>query len=140
MGGYAALRIALRSPEAFAAVAAHSAMLLTAIPTASDGASRWHMNAFQAAFGSPIDPALWAAADPLALAGAADPRRTPRLSFDCGAEDRYGLAAGNQELHRRLQAKGVAHEFALPPGDHGYEYVRTVLPRSLRFLGQALAR
>jgi S-formylglutathione hydrolase FrmB len=32
----------------------------------------------------------------------------------------------------------VAHEFFLRPGDHGYEYVRSVLGYSLRFLGAAL--
>jgi S-formylglutathione hydrolase FrmB len=93
------------------------------------------MAAFQRAFGNPIDAALWTAADPLALAEKADPKRTPALSFDCGAQDRYGLAAGNEELHRRLAARGVPHEFALPPGDHGYEYVLSVLDKGLRFLG-----
>lgn len=138
MGGYAALRIALTEPDIFGAVASHSAMLLTRPPRAEDGASSFHMAAFQRAFGNPIDGALWTAADPLALAAKADPRRTPALSFDCGAQDRYGLAAGNEELHRRLLARGVPHEFALPPGDHGYEYVLSVLDRSLRFLGDAL--
>jgi S-formylglutathione hydrolase FrmB len=42
-------------------------------------------------------------------------------------------------LHRRLQARGVPHEFALKPGDHGYEYVRSVLPSSLEFLAKRLA-
>jgi S-formylglutathione hydrolase FrmB len=138
MGGYAALRIALAQPEAFGAVATHSAMLLLRIPTPGDGAGRWHMRAFHAVFGDPIDPALWAAADPLALASRADPKAAPALSLDCGAQDRYGLAAGHEELHRRLLARGVAHEFALLPGDHGYEYVRSALPRSLRFLAARL--
>ena len=139
MGGYAALRIALSQPELFGAVAAHSAMLLEAIPRPEDGARRWHMDAFHRVFGDPIDPALWASSDPLAWARRADPARTPRLYFDCGAQDRFGLYAGNTELHRRLQARGVPHEFSLQPGDHGYEYVRSVLPRSLAFLGRFLA-
>jgi S-formylglutathione hydrolase FrmB len=138
MGGYAALRIALSEPDVFAAVVTHSAMLLTRAPRAEDGASAFHMAAFRRAFGDPIDGALWTAADPLALADKADPKKTPALSFDCGAQDRYGLAAGNEELHRRLAARGVAHEFALPPGDHGYEYVLTVFDKGLRFLGAAL--
>jgi S-formylglutathione hydrolase FrmB len=137
MGGYAALRIALAHPDLFRVVAAHSAMLLTKPP--QDGeASRWHMAAFHAAFGDPIDPLRWAASDPLALAGAADPKAVPELLFDCGSEDRYRLFEGNQELHRRLEARGVRHRFALHPGDHGYEYVRAVLPESLRFLADAL--
>jgi S-formylglutathione hydrolase FrmB len=40
MGGYAALRIALSHPEAYRAVAAHSAMVLEAIPTACRGRRR----------------------------------------------------------------------------------------------------
>ena len=64
----------------------------------------------------------------------------PALSFDCGDHDRYGLGAGNEELHRRLQARGIAHEFALHPGDHGYEYVRSVLPSSLEFCRRGSAR
>jgi S-formylglutathione hydrolase FrmB len=139
MGGYAALRMALAHPDLFRAVATHSAMLLEKIPTAEEGAGRWHMAAFSKVFGTPIDAALWTANDPLALAAKADPKATPALYFDCGTEDRYGLFAGNRELHRRLEARGVAHEFGLYPGDHGYEYVHTVLDKSLRFLGRALA-
>jgi S-formylglutathione hydrolase FrmB len=139
MGGYAALRMALAHPDLFRAVATHSAMLLEKIPTAEEGAGRWHMAAFQKVFGTPIDAALWTANDPLALAVKADPKAAPALYFDCGTEDRYGLFAGNRELHRRLEARGVAHEFGLYPGDHGYEYVHTVLDKSLRFLGRALA-
>jgi len=140
MGGYAALRMALAHPDLFRAVATHSAMLLEKIPTAEEGAGRWQMAAFSKVFGDPIDTALWAANDPLALALKADPKTTPALYFDCGTEDRYGLFAGNRELHKRLEARGVAHEFGLYPGDHGYEYVRTVLDKSLRFLGRQFDR
>jgi len=140
MGGYAALRMALAHPDLFRAVATHSAMLLEKIPTAEEGAGRWQMAAFYKVFGEPIDAALWTANDPLALALKADPKTAPALYFDCGTEDRYGLFAGNRELHKRLEARGVAHEFGLYPGDHGYEYVRTVLDKSLRFLGRQFAR
>lgn len=134
MGGYAALRIAFRQPTTFVAVATHSAMLLSHPPTPEEGAGRWHMAAFQRVFGTPIDTRLWEASDPLFLATLLAPAQAPALSFDCGAQDRYGLFAGHRRLHEILQARGVAHEFSLPPGDHGYDYVRAELPRSLRFL------
>jgi S-formylglutathione hydrolase FrmB len=137
MGGYAALRIALKEPALYRAVATHSAMLLETIPTPAQGAGRWHMAAFNKVFGDPIDAKLWAASDPLALAETADPRSTPALYFDCGSEDRYGLFTGNEDLHRRLAARGVAHTFALHPGNHGYEYVLSVLDQSLRFAAEA---
>jgi S-formylglutathione hydrolase FrmB len=138
MGGYAALRIALADPGRFAAVATHSAMLLTKPPTPADGAGRHQMQALARVFGDPVDPALWAANDPLTLAEKADPKALPALRFDCGRDDRYGLAAGQRELERRLTARGARLEAELPPGDHGYDYVRTVLPKSLRFLGEHL--
>jgi S-formylglutathione hydrolase FrmB len=139
MGGYAALRIGLAQPQLFAAVGAHSAMLVAHPPTREDGAGRWQMSALNAAFGDPIDPERWAAADPLRWAERADPKDAPALYFDCGSQDRFGFQAGARELHERLLGRGVPHEFALHPGDHGYDYVRTVLPRSLAFLTRALS-
>jgi S-formylglutathione hydrolase FrmB len=138
MGGYAALRIAFTHPEAFQVVVTHSAMLLEKMPTAEDGAGLWQMNAFWSVFGKPIDAKLWAANDPLALAAKADPASVPALSFDCGQQDRYGLFRGNEDLHKELAAAGVRHEFALHPGDHGYEYVLSVFDKGLRFVTGAL--
>lgn len=138
MGGYAALRIAFARPELFKAVATHSAMLLEKIPTPEDGAGKYHMAAFQKVFGDPLDPKLWADSDPLALSAKADPKSAPALYFDCGSTDRYGLFVGNEDLDKRLDARGVAHTFALHPGDHGYEYVKSVLPLSLTFLAAHL--
>jgi S-formylglutathione hydrolase FrmB len=138
MGGYAALRIAFTSPGFASAVATHSAMLLETIPSADQGAGRWHMAAFTEVFGSPVDAELWARNDPLRLAVTADPTSAPALFVDCGAEDRYGLAAGHRALHRILDERKIPHAFELPPGDHGYEFVRSRLEASLRFLGERL--
>lgn len=138
MGGYGALRLAFKYPERYAAVVTHSAMLLEKIPTAEDGARRGQMASFNRVFGDPIDAAAWAANDPLQLASKADPKTAPALYFDCGSEDRFGLFVGNKDLHQKLEARGVKHEFGLYPGDHGYEYVRSVIDKSLRFLGSAL--
>jgi len=140
MGGYAALHVAFEQPGLVAAVATHSAMLLERIPSAEQGAGRWHMAAFNKVFGDPIDAALWSENDPLAWARKVDPKAAPALFVDCGAEDRYGLASGHRELHRILDERGVAHAFELPPGDHGYEFVRARLEKSLLFLGGALTR
>jgi S-formylglutathione hydrolase FrmB len=138
MGGYAALRIAFAHPELFGAVATHSAMLLERAPSTQEGAGRWHMAAFQAVFGSPIDPVLWAANDPLVSARRVAAKEAPALYFDCGSEDRYGLAAGHRELDRILGERGIAHSFTLAPGDHGYDFVRSRIDTSLAFLGRAL--
>jgi S-formylglutathione hydrolase FrmB len=138
MGGYGALHIAFDQPGLVAAVATHSAMLLEKVPSAEAGARRGQMAAFHQVFGDPIDTALWTANDPLALARKLNAKAAPALFLDCGAGDRYGLASGHGELHRILDERGVAHSFELPPGDHGYEFVRARLEKSLRFLGDRL--
>lgn len=138
MGGYAALRLAFAQPALYRAVATHSAMLLEKIPSAEQGAGRWHMAAFNAVFGNPIDAALWAANDPIALAGRVEPKTVPALYADCGSEDRFGLFAGHRDLDAVLNRRGIAHTLELAPGDHGYEFVRGRLDESLRFLGAAL--
>ena len=138
MGGYAALHVAFEQPSLVVAVATHSAMLLERIPSAGQGAGRWHMAAFNKVFGDPIDTALWAENDPLVWARRVDPKAVPALFVDCGAEDRYSLASGHRDLHKILDERGIAHSFELPPGDHGYEFVRARLEKSLVFLGRAL--
>ena len=82
--------------------------------------------------------ALWAENDPLAQARKVDPKAVPALYMDCGSEDRYGLASGNRDLHRILEERGIPHQFELAPGDHGYEFVRARIERSLGFLAKAL--
>ncbi len=138
MGGYAALHVAFDQPGLFTAVATHSAMLLEQIPSTEQGAGRWHMAAFNAVFGNPIDPALWAENDPLAWARKVDPKAVPALYFDCGSEDRFGLFNGNRDLHKILEERGIPHTFELAPGDHGYEFVRARIEKSLAFLAKTL--
>ena len=138
MGGYAALHIAFDQPGLVCAVATHSAMLLERIPSVEQGAGRWQMAAFNKVFGDPIDPSLWAENDPFVKAKQVDVKSVPALYMDCGTEDRYGLANGHRDLDRILRERGIPHQFELAPGDHGYEFVRARIDKSLKFLGNAL--
>ena len=139
MGGYGALNIAFSRPEVFGVVATHSAMLLTEIPTIEQGARGGQMRAFTGVFGEPVDPAVWKADDPLELAKTVDAKKVPALYFDCGGQDRYGLFKGNEALHTILDGRKIANDFSISPGDHGYEFVKSVLPKSLSFLKAKLA-
>jgi len=139
MGGYGALSIAFSAPQAFGAVATHSAMLLSEIPTPEAGARGGQMRAFTGVFGEPVDVAMWKSKDPLELAKSAETKGLPPLYFDCGSSDRYGLLVGNQALHKTLESRKVPHEFGIYPGDHGYDFVRSVFARSLAFLKERLA-
>ncbi len=134
MGGYAALRIAFTRPDLFAAVATHSAMLLETPPSAAQGARPGHMRAFHGVFGDPIDAALWKRTTRSPWRATLEPSTSPALYMDCGAEDRYGLARGHRALGRILDERGVPHTLELPPGDHGYDFVRARLAESLSFL------
>src|SRR5262249_5675726 len=116
----------------------HSAMLLEKMPTREQGAGRWQMDAFHSVFGDPMNAALWDANDPLKLAARVAPAAVPALRFDCGAQDRYGLAHGNAALREVLEARGIKHTFLTPPGDHGYEYVLSVFADGLKFLDESL--
>lgn len=138
MGGYGALNIAFSQPGVFGAVATHSAMLLTEIPTVEAGARGGQMRAFTGVFGEPVDPAIWKADDPLELARSADPSKLPALYFDCGGQDRYGLFKGNEALHDILESRKIAADFSISPGDHGYDFVRSVFAKSMGFLKSQL--
>jgi S-formylglutathione hydrolase FrmB len=139
MGGYGALNIAFSQPGVFGAVATHSAMLLTEIPTVEAGARGSQMRAFTGVFGEPVDPAIWKADDPLELARTVEASRVGALYFDCGGQDRYGLYTGNEALHKILESRGIAHDFSIAPGDHGYDFVKSVFAKSLGFLKGKLA-
>ena len=139
MGGYGALNIAFSRPDVFVAVATHSAMLLTEIPTIEAGARGGQMRAFTGVFGEPVDAAVWKADDPLELAKTVDAKKVPALYFDCGGQDRYGLFKGNELLHTILDGRKIANDFSISPGDHGYEFVKSVFPKSLGFLKARLA-
>ena len=139
MGGYGALNIAFSQPGVFGAVATHSAMLLTEIPTVEAGARGGQMRAFTGVFGEPVDAAIWKADDPLELARAVEAAKVPALYFDCGGQDRYGLFAGNEALHKTLDARKIAHDFSISPGDHGYDFVKSVFAKSLGFFKGRLA-
>lgn len=133
MGGYGALKCALRRPQQYAGAAAFSAVM-----DANDFLHRrqasggLHPGEAAAVFGP--GEQVPAAEDLFALLGAADPAALPRLFVGCGTADR--LWPMNQEMHRRLNRRGVAHEFCTCPGGHTWDVWGKLLQTALdRFLG-----
>lgn len=137
MGGYGALRLALRRPDFFGSVAVHSAAIVGELPAVDTGSNaRGPLRLFANVFGSPVDRGFWDRNNPLALA------RTAVLSglkiyFDCGSQDDYGFDSGAQALHNLLVSRKVAHEFHLYPGGHNWLYFAEHLPASLEFESRA---
>jgi S-formylglutathione hydrolase FrmB len=128
MGGYGALLIAFKHPELFAGVAAHSAALFDELPqppkSPEDRGGKYRYDLAAKLFGSPPDPAFFQANNPLHLAhtNAAALKRL-KIYFDIGESDRYGFERGNLKLSKTLKAAGVAHEYTLAPGAHGWSFL-----------------
>ncbi|HJR09095.1 MAG TPA: alpha/beta hydrolase-fold protein [Pyrinomonadaceae bacterium] len=128
MGGYGALLIAFKHPELFAGVAAHSAALFDELPqppkSPEDRGGKYRYDLATKLFGSPPDSAFFQANNPLNLArtNAAQIKRL-KIYFDIGQSDRYGFERGNQKLADTLKAAGVAHEYTLAPGAHGWSFL-----------------
>jgi S-formylglutathione hydrolase FrmB len=137
MGGYGALRLAFKYPNLFGSVGAHSAALMDKLPEGiGTGGGGPGARVLGNAFGTPIDREFYQANSPIALA------RTAKLAglkiyFDCGLQDDFGFDAGARELNAALKKRGVAHEFHLYPGVHGWEYVAEHLDASLKFHSRA---
>lgn len=123
MGGYGALRLALRHPERFVSAFAHSSRL----PAREElPALAW---ARAAAVG--IDEL-----DVDALAARVDRARLPRLAFDCGTEDH--LLGDSRRFHDVLTRLGIAHDYAEHPGGHTWDYWDAHVSDALAFHARAL--
>lgn len=135
MGGYGALKIAMRHPDMFNAVSAHSAMLIDDFDSVrvNPRAEQLYTLLFDRIFGLSESMDLWNANNPLRMAAESEGIDTLRIYFDCGTEDEYGFFVGAQRLHDVLEERGIAHEFHLYPGTHGWDYARQHTPASLMF-------
>jgi S-formylglutathione hydrolase FrmB len=135
MGGYGALRFALKYPDLFSSVSAHSAALMQRPPqilSAAGGSS-----ALGGVFGSPIDSAFWERNSPFTLARNTKGLSGLKIYFDCGREDHYGFATGAQQFHELLTRLGIPHEFHLYPGGHDWAYFAEHVDESLEFHSRA---
>jgi S-formylglutathione hydrolase FrmB len=141
MGGYGALKIAMKHPEMFGSVSAHSAALVPDFNTTTVAGRR--LDAFKSLFdsiygigfaaGGPLDLKYWDANNPLELARDTSKFQSMKIYFDCGTEDDYGFYAGHQVLDDLLTKAKYAHTAALYPGPHGWDYAKQHTQQSLLF-------
>jgi S-formylglutathione hydrolase FrmB len=144
MGGFGALKFAFQHPEIFSAVFAHQAAILPDSPAEVSGRSQRVMGFLQQngtlelLFGDPIDVEVWKASNPLSLASTAKFDPPLAIYFDCGESDSYGFDEPARAMDEVLTKRGIPHEFAIRPGTHGNEFVRSAFPYSLAFLDKHL--
>jgi S-formylglutathione hydrolase FrmB len=135
MGGYGALKIAMKHPDMFGSASAHSAVLLQDLSAAKVSGGR--LARFQALFdriyGINTDLTYWESNNPMTLAKDTKKLNGLKLYFDCGTEDDFGFEVGTRQLDELLTKAGYPHESHLYPGNHGWDYARQHTGESLLF-------
>ena len=141
MGGYGALKIAMKHPEMFGSVSAHSAALVPDFNSTTVTGRR--LDQFKSLFdsifgigfagGGQLDLTYWNANNPLELAKDTAKFQGMKIYFDCGTEDDYGFYAGQQVLDDLLTKAKYPHTAALHPGVHGWDYAKQHTQQSLLF-------
>lgn len=139
MGGWGALLLAFKHPEMFSTVTTHSAALFSELPhpSGTDRRSQFMMQIIGKIFGDPPDEDYFRSVNPTFVVEAntaAIKKSGIKIYFDCGTEDRYGFQESNKGFDEKLTKLGLAHEFNLFPGNHGWEYMISVADHSYAFL------
>lgn len=131
MGGYGALKMALKRPAAFAVAASFSgAFGATREGELERVISAAEVERLQAIFGPP-GSATRQENDVFSLAAALKPAGAPYIYIDCGIAD-AALIGPNRELVAALHKAGIAYEYHEVAGAHSWDYwdrrVREFLP------------
>jgi S-formylglutathione hydrolase FrmB len=151
MGAYGALKIAMKYPDRYAAVAGQSPILFPGSnPLALSEevkTSRFYsffVNMLTPIFGNPIRQDLWDANNPLVLAKS---RKLDSLKiyFDYGTDDRYipmiHLDEGCKTLDRILTEEKIPHTFKVRDGEpHGWALIAAHLEETVPFLCQTFRK
>jgi len=124
MGGYGAIKLALKYPELFISATGHSGAYYRHFELISDQMQQ----ELEAVFGGPQIPPL---DNCHLLAEQADPTTLPALRFDCGIDD--FLLEVNRDFHQHLQDLGIAHEYDEFAGGHAWPYWDEHIQESLAF-------
>jgi S-formylglutathione hydrolase FrmB len=131
MGGYGAVRFAVRHPEEFSVVV--SIIGLLDFPRRADLPEGQNYTVPVARFGD--DPSQWQAFNPLHEADALRDHAVLIITA-ANAFDR----TMNEHFHARLRERKVEHEYLVLPGAHTFQVVHAAMPRVVEFVGRSLAR
>jgi S-formylglutathione hydrolase FrmB len=117
MGGYGAIKLAVKYPDIFSSAVSHSGALCFAhrpnVPTPEEP---WRVEFARIAGENPQGGPN----DIFALAEKVPVEKRPALRIDCGVED--FLIEDNRACHAHLEKIGYPHEYAEFPGAHTWDY------------------
>ena len=131
MGGYGALKLALRKPECYSA-----AISLSGVVDIMDllTCGLWEdLLDLDAIFGSDRDKVRGSLEDIYFLTGEALAKgKVPDIYLACGSSDYF--AKTNQEYHEYLAQNRVSHRFVLEPGNHDWDFWNPHLKEGIDWL------
>lgn len=137
MGGYGALKMALRRPGQFAFAGGFSGALAVARDPEFGSSLGAEFDRMKTIFG-PADSQTRRDNDLFALAAAVRPAAAPYLYVDCGTSD--SLLESNRELAAVFRKTGLAYEYHELPGAHTWEYWDTRVQQMLSVLMTKFSR
>lgn len=119
MGGYGAVKLALKFPDLFCSAVSHSGALgfahFTPVPKSARD------DAFNLEFIRVVgENPMGGPEDCFTLAERLPEAQRPALRIDCGTED--FLLDSNRAFHAHLEHLGYSHEYAEFPGEHNWAY------------------
>ena len=116
MGGYGAIKLALRHPELFVFSAGLSpAVDVPSRPYSIKRPLQWR---FHSSIFGPSGSQTRYENDPFVLARSANPAKTPYLYLACG--DQEGLLSPDRSFAALLDQRHIRHEFHIVPGGHNW--------------------
>jgi S-formylglutathione hydrolase FrmB len=126
MGGYGAVKLALKFPDLFCSAVSHSgAVSYGHLPIVGDGA--WEKECRNILGENPVRGEN----DPFALAERLPKEQRPALRIDCGVDD--FLIEYNRDFHAHLTKIGYPHEYEEFPGAHTWDYWDTHVQEAIAF-------
>ena len=123
MGGYGALKLALKFPELFCSATSHSGALTKGHVRREQETPELDRIFGPDARGGPNDL--------FALAEKIDRAKLPAMRIDCGTED--SLLDRSRAFHAHLEQLGIKHEYAEYAGGHDWRYWDARIIEALAF-------
>ncbi len=125
MGGYGAVKLALRHPDLFVFAGGLSSAI--DVPSRPFSLARFSTWRFHRKIFGPMGSKERLDNDPFVLVRSTDPARTPYLFLACG-EQESGLLPSNRKFAALLESRRFRHEFHAVPGGHNWNQWNAQLP------------
>jgi putative tributyrin esterase len=134
MGGFGAVKLALRHPELFTFAGGLSPAV--DVPRRAFSIKRFQQSRRFALIFGQIGSQTRRDNDPFVLARSADPNRSPYFFLSCGEQE--GLLAPNREFAALLKKRDFRYEFHSAPGGHDWSQWNARLPDLFQSLQEHL--